>query len=70
MVWRILARYAELSSAALIVDAETAYALFDGVFSRAVQAWLGGADGVEAALEQRVRLLMPRLLDAPAEADR
>lgn len=67
MVWRILSRYAALSEATLIVDPETAYALFDGVFSRAVQAWLGGAEGVEAVLEQRVRLLMPRLVDPSAD---
>lgn len=63
MVWRILSRYAELRGASIVVDAETAYALFDGVFSRSVQASLGGADGVEEALTQRVRALMPRLLD-------
>ncbi|HEY5784890.1 MAG TPA: TetR/AcrR family transcriptional regulator [Microlunatus sp.] len=62
MVWRILTRYAELSDGTVFVDAETAYALFDGVFSRAVQTWLGGADGVDTALEVRVRLLMPRLV--------
>ena len=62
MVWRILSRYAELADATVLVDPDTAYALFDGVFSRSVQAWLGGAEGVEATLEQRVRLLMPRLV--------
>ena len=62
MVWRILSRYAELADGTVVVDAETAYALFDGVFSRAVQSWLGGGDGVDTALEERVRLLMPRLV--------
>lgn len=70
MVWRILTRYAELAGGTILVDPETAYALFDGVFSRTVHAWLSGADGVEAALAQRVRLLMPRLViigSAPSE---
>ncbi|WP_420113498.1 TetR/AcrR family transcriptional regulator [Pseudactinotalea sp.] len=63
MVWRILLRYAELAQRALLVDADTAYALFDGVFSHAVQRHLAGADDVDAALRQQVRRLMPRLLD-------
>jgi AcrR family transcriptional regulator len=62
MVWRILNRYAELRGTSLLVDPDTAYALFDGVFFRAVQAWLSGTDGAAAMLEQRVRLLMPRLV--------
>lgn len=62
MVWRILSRYAELAGGTVLVDPETAYALFDGVFSRAVQTWLAGTDGVESGLEQRVRLLLPRLV--------
>jgi AcrR family transcriptional regulator len=62
MVWRILSRYAELRTTSVLVDPDTAYALFDGVFFRAVQARLGGIDGAEAMLEQRVRLLMPRLV--------
>ena len=70
MVWRILSRYAELCGTSVVVDPDTAYALFDGVFCRTVQAYLGGADGVEETLAQRVRLLMPRLLLARPEDGR
>lgn len=62
MVWRILDRYAELSGGELGVDADTAYALFDGLFSHAVQEELAGESGAGERLEERVRLLMPRLV--------
>jgi AcrR family transcriptional regulator len=63
MVWRILVRYGELAQRSVVVDAATAYALFDGVFSHAVQRHLAGAEGVEEQLGEQIRLLMPRLLD-------
>jgi AcrR family transcriptional regulator len=62
MVWRILVRYGELAKQPLLVDAATAYALFDGVFSHAVQRYLAGAEGVEEQLGEQVRALMPRLV--------
>lgn len=62
MVWRILSRYAELSGGELTVDADTAYALFDGLFSRAVQDQLAGEPAAGARLAERVGMLLPRLL--------
>jgi len=62
MVWQILVRYGELTKHAVLVDAATAYALFDGVFSHAVQRHLAGAEGVEEQLGEQVRQLMPRLV--------
>lgn len=62
MVWRILAHYGDLAHRVLAVDAETAYALFDGVFTRAVYDHLGGDPGAGAALEGRIRALIPKLL--------
>lgn len=62
MVWRILSRYAELSDAELIIDDDTAYAIFDGVFHRAVQSEIAGEPDAASTLEQRIRLLLPQLI--------
>lgn len=62
MVWRILTRYAQLCGGQLNVDPETAYALFDGVFSHAVQKQLADCPDVQTWLADRVGLLMPRLV--------
>lgn len=62
MVWRILTRYAELTGHSPLLDADTAYAMFDGVFQRAVQAHVGGDETAADALGERVRLLLPRMV--------
>ena len=62
MVWRILSRYADLSDGELTVDADTAYALFDGLFSHAVQEELAGESDAGERLADQVRMLMPRLV--------
>lgn len=66
VVWRIVSRYAELSGRRTVVDQDTAYAIFDGVFFRLVMQQAAGAGGGERLLAERVRLLMPRLLGAAA----
>ncbi|SDT18939.1 TetR/AcrR family transcriptional regulator [Microlunatus soli] len=62
MVWRIIGRYAELAGQELIPDPDTAYAVFDGVFQRAVQSEVAGDPEAGTVLEQRIRLLLPQLL--------
>lgn len=62
MVWRIMTRYAELADAKLIIDADTAYAIFDGIFQRAVQSYVTGDPEAGNVLTQRIYLLLPRLL--------
>lgn len=69
MVWRILTRYAELADAELIIDDDTAYAVFDGVFQRAVQAEIAGDGEAGTILEDRIRLLLPQLLRARRTSD-
>jgi AcrR family transcriptional regulator len=62
MVWRVLSRYAELSGDVPAVSSDTAYAVFDGVFSQLVMRQLSGGEDLERQLSRRVRLLFPRLL--------
>lgn len=62
MVWRILSRYAELAGAPLALDAETAYALLDGLFQRAIQAHISQDGHAAGDLEARIRALLPRML--------
>ena len=40
MVWHVLSDYARRSGVGIRVDPETAYALFDGLFTHAVRDWL------------------------------
>lgn len=63
MIWRVLTRYAELSGATLNVDSQSAYAMLDGVFERALLRHLAGDDNAVAELRGRTFALLPRLLD-------
>lgn len=65
MVWRILIRYSDVSGLDIGLDADTAYALFDGVFTRAVYDHLAGDAGAAAVLDTRIRNLIPRLFTGP-----
>lgn len=62
MLWRILTSYAAHSGAELVVDEQTAYAVFDGVFQRAVQDYVAGHGDARPALVERVRVLVPRMV--------
>lgn len=66
MVWRILVRYGSLSGQDVAVDADTAYALFDGVFTRAVYDHLAGDTTAADVLDSRIRGLVPKLFIAPS----
>ena len=60
MVWAVVERFAELEGRAPLVDAVSAYALFDGIFLNALIAYLrGDLDAVE-----RIRLASIRLLSS------
>lgn len=62
MIWRVVAKYAELAGREPNVDSAAAYGLLDGLFQ---QALLGFGDGNEAALDtlsSQVHNLMPLLL--------
>jgi TetR/AcrR family transcriptional regulator, transcriptional repressor of bet genes len=62
MVWRVLARYAELSGARPALEPHVAYGMLDGLFEHALLAFLCGRDGVLEDLTAQVRGLMPMLL--------
>jgi AcrR family transcriptional regulator len=62
MIWRIAARFAELSGAEIAVTPPIAYAIMDGVFQHALVAHLSGDETAADTLEATVRQLMPSLL--------
>jgi AcrR family transcriptional regulator len=65
MVWRIVTRYAELIGRAPAVTPALAYALFDGIFSRALLRHLSGDGTAAGDLAAHVSQTLPTLL-APA----
>jgi AcrR family transcriptional regulator len=64
MIWRILARYAELTGGSPTVDAPTAYALVDGLFEQAVVGYAADPDHVSTQLVDRVSQVLPKLITA------
>ncbi len=63
MVWRVLARYSELSGRQLLLDSAAAYALMDGLFQQALGRQVAG-DSQQAAdrLVAATRRLLPMLV--------
>jgi AcrR family transcriptional regulator len=66
MVWRILSRYAELAERTPVVDAPTAYALFDGVFLNALTSHTYGTAGAVDRLGSVGVALLPALVGLPS----
>src|SRR5579863_2709987 len=62
MIWRIVAKFAELSETPLAVSPELAYALLDGLFQHALLRHLGGDAGAAAALDENIQQILPTLL--------
>lgn len=62
MTWRVLARYAELSGTAVLVDPPTAYGLLDGLFEQAVVAASDDVESAAGRLAERVTAVLPRVL--------
>ena len=62
MIWRIVAKFGELSQTPLAVTPALAYALLDGVFQHALLRHLGGDATAAAALDENVRQVLPTLL--------
>jgi AcrR family transcriptional regulator len=60
MIWRVVSRYAELTSAAP-PDPATAYAVFDGLFVQALLMFADDPDAVCARLAARAEGLLSRL---------
>ena len=63
MIWRVLSRYAELSSRTLVADSGTAYAMLDGIFERGLLRHLtGDPDAVTTMHVGQASALIPALL--------
>ncbi|TDD22764.1 TetR/AcrR family transcriptional regulator [Kribbella turkmenica] len=62
MIWRILARYADLTGTTPAVDAPTAYALLDGLFEQAVVGYAADPGKSADLLTDRVRQVLPKLV--------
>ena len=65
MIWRVIARYAELSGRPPATTPQAAYGLLDGVFQQALLGHLTGRAGARDDLVAQVRSLLPMLLRSP-----
>ena len=70
MIWRVIARYADLSGVTPLLDAQAAYAMFDGLFEKALLGYLSGDTDAAPRLAERVRWLVPKICprSAPSAA--
>jgi TetR/AcrR family transcriptional repressor of bet genes len=64
MIWRVIARYAELSGRSLAMTPAAAYGVLDGVFQQALLAHLSGSPTALDDLVAQVHALMPLTLAA------
>ena len=62
MIWRVVARYAELADAEVRVTSHVAYAMLDGVFQQALLGHLSECEGVLDEFDAEVRQTMPLML--------
>jgi TetR/AcrR family transcriptional repressor of bet genes len=66
MVWRVVARYAELAGRAPAMTPAAAYGVLDGLFQQALLAHVGGDASALDTLVEHVHALMPlTLVPAP-----
>ncbi|GAB2968760.1 TetR family transcriptional regulator [Amycolatopsis acidiphila] len=63
MMWRNLRAYAELAGTEPTCTPSDAYALFDGLFQRALLRYLAGAEEALDDLRRGIRELFPRLVN-------
>jgi TetR/AcrR family transcriptional repressor of bet genes len=62
MIWRIIAKYAELSGGRPVADAAAAYGMLDGLFQQALLGYVGGDEAGLDVLAGQVRSLMPLMV--------
>jgi AcrR family transcriptional regulator len=70
MIWRVLARFAELTGEEVRATSSVAYAMFDGLFQHALLKHLSGDSKAVAALQANVRAVVAQLVTPPAPARR
>jgi TetR/AcrR family transcriptional repressor of bet genes len=62
LTWRVVTRYAALAGGLPILDERSTYALFDGLFEKALLHHLAGRADASPELVARVRWLLPRVV--------
>lgn len=62
MIWRVLARYAELTGTRPGVTPAVAYGAIDGIFQRGLLAHLSGDESAVEVIQQDVQAILPLLL--------
>jgi AcrR family transcriptional regulator len=62
LTWRVVTRYAALAEGVPLLDERAAYALFDGLFEKALLHHISGVQSAGAELKSRVRWLLPRIV--------
>ena len=68
LIWRVVHRYAELSGTTPLLDPQAAYALFDGLFEKALLGFLSGDLQAARCLAERVHWLLPQICPAVTSA--
>jgi TetR/AcrR family transcriptional repressor of bet genes len=69
MIWRVVDRYAEWVGVAPLLEPQAAYAMFDGLFEKALLGYLSGDAEAAGRLAERVRWLLPQICpSAPSSA--
>jgi TetR/AcrR family transcriptional repressor of bet genes len=66
--WRVVERYAELCGVSPLLEPQAAYALFDGLFEKALLGHLSGEDDAAALLAERVQWLLPQICPRAASS--
>lgn len=61
MIWRIVARYAELLDKPLDLAPSTAYALFDGLFQQGLLRYLAGREDAARCLQNSAEQVLSRI---------
>jgi AcrR family transcriptional regulator len=64
MIWRVVARYAQLRDGTPATSSASAYLLLDGIFQQALLYSLSGLDDAVAGLERELHTVLDRLVTA------
>jgi AcrR family transcriptional regulator len=68
MIWRVVDRYAEFVGVTPLLEPQAAYAMFDGLFEKALLGHLSGDAEAAGRLAERVRWLLPQICPGASSA--
>jgi hypothetical protein len=68
LTWRVVTRYASLAGGVPLLDQRATYALFDGLFEKALLHHISGVPTAGEELRDRVRWLLPQICPSPSTA--